>query len=237
VGGGFDALLQMVTVAMVLTGSLTVASLFVLRRRGPATPRPYRATGYPWLPVFYLAASLALVVVMLATSLARDPPELLPLLDLAVLGVAYPAGRRAVPYVVKGSIHSGGRSGGNGGRGVALHARARDAEGALLDAVTGRVEANGDLVGGDRCPPEERAVWRGASRPRCREVQGTSRAAADSSSTSAITRGTSVTSWQGRSWRTSLLASSSLQSMLSEADGAVLVEDATTPEIFAGLRG
>ncbi len=94
--GGFDALLQMVSVAMVLTGSLTVGSLFVLRRREPAAPRPYRATGYPWLPALYLVASLALVVVMLATSLARDPPELLPLLGLAVLGVAYAVARVGV---------------------------------------------------------------------------------------------------------------------------------------------
>lgn len=91
--GGFDALLQMVSVAMVLTGSLTVGSLFVLRRRDPAAPRPYRATGYPWLPALYLVASLAIVVVMLATSLVRDPPELLPLLGLGVLGVAYGVAR------------------------------------------------------------------------------------------------------------------------------------------------
>ncbi len=89
--GGFDALLQMVSVAMVLTGSLTVGSLFVLRRRDPAAPRPYRATGYPWLPAIYLVASLAIVVVMLGTSLDRDPPELLPLLGVAVLAVAYVA--------------------------------------------------------------------------------------------------------------------------------------------------
>ncbi len=91
--GGFDALLQMVSVAMVLTGSLTVGSLFVLRRRDPAAPRPYRATGYPWLPAIYLVASLVIVVVMLATSLDRDPPELLPLLGVAVLAVAYVAAR------------------------------------------------------------------------------------------------------------------------------------------------
>ncbi len=100
--GGFDALLQMVSLAMVLTGSLTVGSLFVLRWRDSSAPRPYRATGYPWLPALYLVASLAIVVVMLATSLGRDPPELLPLLGVAVLAVAYGVARLGARGVAGG---------------------------------------------------------------------------------------------------------------------------------------
>ena len=37
----------------------TVA-LFALRRRQPDRPRPYRAWGYPWVPLVYLVANAAI---------------------------------------------------------------------------------------------------------------------------------------------------------------------------------
>jgi len=40
---------------MVLSYVLTVAGLFVLRRKQPDAPRPYRCTGYPFLPALYVA--------------------------------------------------------------------------------------------------------------------------------------------------------------------------------------
>jgi len=33
-----------------------VAAVFVLRKKRPDAPRPYRCTGYPWLPALYLVA-------------------------------------------------------------------------------------------------------------------------------------------------------------------------------------
>jgi basic amino acid/polyamine antiporter, APA family len=38
----------------VLSYVLTVVGLFVLRRTQPDTPRPYRCTGYPWVPAIYV---------------------------------------------------------------------------------------------------------------------------------------------------------------------------------------
>ena len=35
---------------MVLSYTMTVMGLFVLRWKRPEIPRPYRCTGYPWLP-------------------------------------------------------------------------------------------------------------------------------------------------------------------------------------------
>jgi len=52
--GRYDQLYTYVMVMMVLSYTLTVAGLFVLRRTQPQTPRPYRCTGYPWLPALYL---------------------------------------------------------------------------------------------------------------------------------------------------------------------------------------
>lgn len=40
-----------------LITALTVAGVFVLRRREPDIPRPYRTWGYPWPPLIFLAVS------------------------------------------------------------------------------------------------------------------------------------------------------------------------------------
>jgi basic amino acid/polyamine antiporter, APA family len=53
--GGYDALFTYVMFMMVLSYALTVAALFVLRRKMPDAPRPYRCAGYPWLPGLYVA--------------------------------------------------------------------------------------------------------------------------------------------------------------------------------------
>jgi basic amino acid/polyamine antiporter, APA family len=37
-------------------------ALFLLRKRRPDAPRPYRALGYPWLPLVFVFASVATVV-------------------------------------------------------------------------------------------------------------------------------------------------------------------------------
>jgi basic amino acid/polyamine antiporter, APA family len=48
---------------------LCVLAVFLLRRRRPGAPRPYRAWGYPVVPVLFLLASLA----MLGNALVRQP--------------------------------------------------------------------------------------------------------------------------------------------------------------------
>jgi len=49
--------------------TLTVAAVFVLRRRRPELPRPYRVLGYPAVPVVFLLAS----VYMVLNALVTDP--------------------------------------------------------------------------------------------------------------------------------------------------------------------
>jgi APA family basic amino acid/polyamine antiporter len=39
---------------LVLSYTLTVIGLFVLRRTRADIPRPYQCTGYPWLPAVYV---------------------------------------------------------------------------------------------------------------------------------------------------------------------------------------
>jgi APA family basic amino acid/polyamine antiporter len=52
--GRYDQLYTYVIFGMVLSYTLTVIGLFVLRWKRPDVPRPYRCTGYPWLPGFYV---------------------------------------------------------------------------------------------------------------------------------------------------------------------------------------
>jgi APA family basic amino acid/polyamine antiporter len=52
--GTYDQLFTYVIFMMVLSYAATVAGVFVLRRKRPEAPRPYRCAGYPWLPALYL---------------------------------------------------------------------------------------------------------------------------------------------------------------------------------------
>ncbi|MBI3645525.1 MAG: amino acid permease [Acidobacteriales bacterium] len=52
--GRYDQLYTYVIYGMVLSYTLTVIGLFVLRWKRPDIPRPYRCTGYPWLPAIYV---------------------------------------------------------------------------------------------------------------------------------------------------------------------------------------
>src|SRR6266481_101958 len=54
VSGRYDQLYTYVIFGMVLSYTLTVIGLFVLRWKRPDVPRPYRCTGYPWLPAIYI---------------------------------------------------------------------------------------------------------------------------------------------------------------------------------------
>jgi APA family basic amino acid/polyamine antiporter len=57
--GRYDQLYTYVIFGMVLSYTLTVIGLFVLRWKRPDVPRPYRCTGYPWLPGFYVLVGVA----------------------------------------------------------------------------------------------------------------------------------------------------------------------------------
>ena len=64
----FDQLMDYASCAMLITGTLTVLSVMVLRRRLPDLPRPYRLRLYPLAPLAY-AGSSALVLGLLLVEL------------------------------------------------------------------------------------------------------------------------------------------------------------------------
>ena len=66
--GTFDQLTTLLIFSLWIFFGLTASSLFVLRRKQPDTPRPYRALGYPVVPFLFILAALWLVVNTLLTS-------------------------------------------------------------------------------------------------------------------------------------------------------------------------
>jgi APA family basic amino acid/polyamine antiporter len=63
--------------------ALAVGAVFVLRRRRPELVRPYRAVGYPVVPVIFLLASVA----MLVNALIEEPVEAGLSLGVIVAGI------------------------------------------------------------------------------------------------------------------------------------------------------
>jgi APA family basic amino acid/polyamine antiporter len=57
--GRYDQLYTYVIFGMVLSYTLTVIGLFILRWKRPDVPRPYSCTGYPWVPGFYVLVGVA----------------------------------------------------------------------------------------------------------------------------------------------------------------------------------
>jgi APA family basic amino acid/polyamine antiporter len=63
--GTYSDLLDYVIFAVLLFYVMTIVGLFVLRRRQPLMERPYKAIGYPVLPVLYVAAATVIEVLLL----------------------------------------------------------------------------------------------------------------------------------------------------------------------------
>jgi basic amino acid/polyamine antiporter, APA family len=60
----FEQLMNYTSAAMLITGSLTVLAVMVLRRKLPDLPRPYRTWGYPVTPLLYAGSSLVVLLIL-----------------------------------------------------------------------------------------------------------------------------------------------------------------------------
>jgi APA family basic amino acid/polyamine antiporter len=56
--GKYGDLLDMVSFVVVLFYMLTIIGIFILRKKKPDAPRPYKAFGYPVLPLIYIAMGI-----------------------------------------------------------------------------------------------------------------------------------------------------------------------------------
>jgi basic amino acid/polyamine antiporter, APA family len=67
--GSFEQILIYTGFAVVLFSAVAVVALFVLRRRHPDAPRPFRTWGYPVAPALFVLAGLAMMV----SAIQRQP--------------------------------------------------------------------------------------------------------------------------------------------------------------------
>jgi APA family basic amino acid/polyamine antiporter len=65
-GNLYGNLLDYVVFAVLIFYVLTIAAIFVLRRTRPDAERPYRAWGYPVVPLLYIAAACVIMAVLVA---------------------------------------------------------------------------------------------------------------------------------------------------------------------------
>jgi APA family basic amino acid/polyamine antiporter len=82
--GTFELLLAIGQFFIVVITILLIVSLFILRRREPDLPRPFRAWGYPFAPMLMLVAAILLFIGYI---FSNPTPSLY---ALALLAVSYP---------------------------------------------------------------------------------------------------------------------------------------------------
>ena len=66
--GSYGDLLTMISFVVVIFYVLTIIGIFVLRKKRPDIERPYKAFGYPVLPVIYIILAIAFCIGILFTS-------------------------------------------------------------------------------------------------------------------------------------------------------------------------
>jgi APA family basic amino acid/polyamine antiporter len=82
-GNLYSNLLDYVISAALIFYILTIAGVFVLRKRRPDAERPYRAFGYPLVPVLYIVGALVILILLFA----YRPSTTFPGLVIVLIGV------------------------------------------------------------------------------------------------------------------------------------------------------
>jgi APA family basic amino acid/polyamine antiporter len=82
-GNLYSDLLDYVVFSVLIFYVLTIAGIFVLRVKRPGVERPYRAFGYPFVPMMYIVAALAIMLVLLLYKTQTTWPGLV----IVLLGV------------------------------------------------------------------------------------------------------------------------------------------------------
>jgi APA family basic amino acid/polyamine antiporter len=66
--GKYGDLLTMISFVVVVFYALTIAGIFILRKKRPDLPRPYKTFGYPVLPAIYILLAIAFCVALVFAS-------------------------------------------------------------------------------------------------------------------------------------------------------------------------
>lgn len=78
----WQLIFSLVSLVMVVGGSLSVLSLYVLRVKRPEVPRPYRALGYPLFPALFISAGLLVLFVKISEAIYGNRDAQIELLGL-----------------------------------------------------------------------------------------------------------------------------------------------------------
>jgi basic amino acid/polyamine antiporter, APA family len=82
-GNLYSDLLDYVVFSVLIFYVLTIAGIFVLRRKRPEADRPYKAFGYPFVPLLYIVSACAIMFVLLLYKTQTTWPGLV----IVLLGV------------------------------------------------------------------------------------------------------------------------------------------------------
>ncbi|MGQ9620294.1 MAG: APC family permease, partial [Bacteroidales bacterium] len=81
--GTYSQLLDYVIFAVLLFFALTILSIFILRKKQPEIPRPYKAFGYPLIPALYIFTTVVIMIILLICK----PDYTFPGLAIVLLGI------------------------------------------------------------------------------------------------------------------------------------------------------
>ena len=92
--GKYGNLLDMISFVVVVFYMLTIAGIFILRKKRPDAERPYKAFGYPFLPIIYIIMGIAFCVLLII----YKPEYTWPGLIIVLLGIPvyYFIGKRQI---------------------------------------------------------------------------------------------------------------------------------------------
>ena len=81
--GTYSDLLDYVIFAVLLFFTITILAIFVLRVKRPDIERPYKAFGYPVIPIIYIMTTVSIMVILLI----YKPNYTFPGLGIVLLGI------------------------------------------------------------------------------------------------------------------------------------------------------
>jgi APA family basic amino acid/polyamine antiporter len=81
--GKYGNLLDMISFVVVVFYMLTIIGIFILRKKRPDAERPYKAFGYPFLPIIYIVMGIAFCVLLII----YKPEYTWPGLIIVLLGI------------------------------------------------------------------------------------------------------------------------------------------------------
>jgi APA family basic amino acid/polyamine antiporter len=90
--GKYGDLLDYIVFVVLIFYILTIGGIFVLRQKRPDLPRPYKAFGYPVVPVIYIALASFICIVLLIVKREAS------LIGLGIVALGFP-----IYYIVKGA--------------------------------------------------------------------------------------------------------------------------------------